>query len=279
MPVKNYRNKTPVDRYEASGSASAFIAGKDAGKNIAESQEPAEQRLQAFLAHCGVASRRACEKIILDGRVSVNGITVTQLGTKVQMTDKVEVDGRHVVPEEKKRYVLLNKPEGVVCTLSDEKGRASAAGLLKEAYSERLYNVGRLDMFSTGLILFTNDGNFAATLSHPSAELEKEYIVDTSLPLPRSLAADFMKGIRIDGVFYKCKSAVEINSHRISIVLIEGKNREIRRVFESREIGIRRLVRVRIGNIKIEQLDAGEFRDLTAAEVNGLLRLCQNKDL
>ena len=279
MPVKNYRNKTPVDRYEASGSASAFIAGKDAGKNIAESQEPAEQRLQAFLAHCGVASRRACEKIILDGRVSVNGVTVTQLGTKVQMTDKVEVDGRHVVPEEKKRYVLLNKPEGVVCTLSDEKGRASAADLLKEAYSERLYNVGRLDMFSTGLILFTNDGNFAATLSHPSAELEKEYIVDTSLPLPRSLAADFMKGIRIDGVFYKCKSAVEINSHRISIVLIEGKNREIRRVFESREIGIRRLVRVRIGNIKIEQLDAGEFRDLTAAEVNGLLRLCRNKDL
>ncbi len=279
MPVKNYRNKTTADRHETSGGASAFIAGKNVEKNIVESQEPFEQRLQAYLAHCGVASRRACEKIILDGRVSVNGVTVTQLGTKVQTTDKVEVDGRHVVPEEKKRYVLLNKPEGVVCTLSDEKGRTSAADLLKEAYSERLYNVGRLDMFSTGLLLFTNDGNFAATLSHPSAELEKEYVVDTSLPLPRSLAADFMKGIRIDGVFYKCKSAVEINSHRISIVLIEGKNREIRRVFESREIGIKRLVRVRIGNIKIEKLGAGEFRDLTSAEVNGLLRLCRNKDL
>ena len=110
--------------------------------------------------------------------------------------------------------MLLNKPAGYVCSLSDEKGRPVAADLLKDTYSERLYNVGRLDMFSSGLIIFTNDGNFAATLSHPSAELEKEYIVDTSTPLPRNLAQDFMKGIRVDGVFYKCRDAEELNARR-----------------------------------------------------------------
>lgn len=234
-------------------------------------------RLQVFLAHSGVASRRACEKIIADGRVCVNGAVVTELGTKVSSSDTVLVDGKKVTPEEKKRYVLLNKPAGYVCSLSDEKDRPVAAALLKDSFSERLYNVGRLDMFSQGLIIFTNDGDFAATLSHPSAELGKEYIVDTSLPLPRGLAEEFMRGIRVDGVFYKCKSAQELNARRMKIVLIEGKNREIRNVFSSREIGIKKLTRVRIGSVTIDGLLPGEFRELSPAEVQGLLKLCRNK--
>ena len=145
-------------------------------------------RLQAFLAHCGVASRRASEKIILDGRVSVNGDVVTELGTKVSPSDKVLVDGKEIHLEESKRYVLLNKPLGYVCSQSDEKGRPIAVDLLKSKYKERLYNVGRLDMFSHGAIIFTNDGDFAAKLSHPSAEIEKEYLVETSFALPRYLA-------------------------------------------------------------------------------------------
>lgn len=235
-------------------------------------------RLQAYLAHCGVASRRASEKIILDGRVSVNGQIVTELGTKVSDSDTVLVDGKAVTVEEHKRYVLLNKPAGYVCSNSDEKGRDSAIDLLKEAYSERLYNVGRLDMFSSGLIIFTNDGDFAARLSHPSSELEKEYVVDSSLPLPRNLAEEFMHGVRIDGVFYKCKFAKELNSHRMQIVLIEGKNREIRRVFESRNVAIKRLVRVRIGNVEMNKLAPGGFRDLTQEEVKGLLAICRSRD-
>jgi len=227
------------------------------------------------MALCGVASRRASEEIITSGRVSVNGDVVTELGTKVSLSDKVCVDGKEISMEETKRYVLLNKPAGYVCSLSDEKGRPVAADRLKTAYSERLYNVGRLDMFSCGLILFTNDGDFAATLSHPSAELEKEYIVDTSVPMPRFLAQDFMKGIRIDNVFYRCKEAVELNSHRMRVVLVEGKNREIRRVFESREVGIKSLMRVRIGNIGVGGLQYGQFRDLVPAEVQALLRLCK----
>ena len=133
-------------------------------------------------------------------------------------------------------------------------------------------------MFSQGLIIFTNDGSFAATLSHPSAELEKEYVVDSSMPLPRTLCEEFEKGIRVDGVFYKCKSARELNARKIKIVLIEGKNREIRNVFASKEIGIKRLVRVRIGNVEIKDLKPGEFRDLTPSEVQGLLKLCRKTE-
>lgn len=235
-----------------------------------------EIRLQAFLAHCGVASRRASEKIILDGRVSVNGNVVNELGTKVLPTDKVQVDGKEIHLEKSKRYVLLNKPLGYVCSQSDEKGRPVAVDLLKDKYKERLYNVGRLDMFSHGAIIFTNDGDFAAKLSHPSAEIEKEYIVETSLPLPRFLAEDFRHGIRIDNVFYKAKDAEEINSHKMRVVLVEGKNREIRRVFESYDAAIRNLVRVRIGNVQLGNLKDGESRDLTKSEISGLLDLCRN---
>ncbi len=240
------------------------------------SNEKDLMRLQQYMAKCGVASRRASEEIILAGRVSVNGILVIELGTKVSPNDVVCVDGKEIHLEQQKRYVLLNKPAGYVCSSNDEKGRPIASDLLKDSYSERLYNVGRLDMFSRGLILFTNDGDFAARLSHPSAELEKEYIVDSSTPLPRFLADDFMSGIRIDGVFYKCKDAVELNSHRMRILLIEGKNREIRRVFEKYDVGIKSLMRVRIGCIGVGNLQYGQFRDLTQDEVQALLKLCKN---
>lgn len=231
-------------------------------------------RLQAYLAHCGVASRRASEKYITDGRVSLNGTVVTELGTKVLPDDTVLVDGKPVILEAEKRYVLLNKPSGYVCSLADEKKRPVAADLLKTGYSERLYNVGRLDMFSSGLIIFTNDGDFAARLSHPSAELEKEYIVDTTLNIPRNLAAEFEKGIRIDDVFYRCRHAEQLNARRMRIVLIEGKNREIRRIFEKREIGIKQLTRVRIGTVTIDGLLGGRFRNLTEKEIAELSSLC-----
>ena len=247
-------------------------------------------RLQVALAHSGVASRRACEKIITDGRVTVNGGKVVELGTKVSPEDIICVDGRQVFLEAAKRYVLLNKPIGYVCSLSeenerpDEPARNLAIDLLKPHFSERLYNVGRLDMYSSGLILFTNDGDFAAVVSHPSAELEKEYIVETSLPYPRFLPEKFMRGVRVDGVFYKCKFAEGLSSHKMRIVLIEGKNREIRRVIESFDLRVKSLARVRIGSITADlpdggTLNTGEFRELTADEVKSLLELCRkNKE-
>lgn len=233
-------------------------------------------RLQAFLAHCGVASRRASEQIIAQGRVRVNGVVVTELGTKVTAADTVCVDGEAVSLEETKRYVLLNKPAGFVCSQSDEKGRQVAVDLLKSAFRERLYNVGRLDMYSRGAIIFTNDGDFAAALSHPSAEIEKEYIVETSYPVPEGLAAQFMKGVRVAGIFYRAVKAEKLSSHRMRVVLIEGKNREIRRVFEHAGAAIRSLERVRIGTVRVDGLRAGEFRELSPDEVQGLLAMCKN---
>ncbi len=232
-----------------------------------------EMRLQVYLAHAGVASRRACEKIIAEGRVSVNGTLVTDMGSKVRMGDTVLLDGKPVHPETRKCYVLLNKPAGFVCTLSDEKGRPTAADLLKETYSERLYNIGRLDMFSSGAILFTNDGDFAAKIEHPSAQIEKEYVIETTQDFPPELLTRFERGIRVDGIFYKCRSAAAVNRRKLRIVLVEGKNREIRRVLDSFNCTIKRLVRVRIGNLELGNLKAGEFRDLTAKERQALLDL------
>lgn len=240
-----------------------------------QNTEKSEIRLQAYLAHCGVASRRASEQIILDGRVEVNDVVITELGTKVTDADIVKVDGKPIKLENVKRYVILNKPAGFVCSASDEKGRQVAADLLKEKYSERLYNVGRLDMYSKGMILFTNDGDFAAKLSHPSSQIEKEYIVETSQNIPEELPAKLERGVRIEGVFYKPLKVTKLKERKLKIVLIEGKNREIRRMLESENIGTKSLVRVRIGNVNLDDLKPGDSRDLTATEVAGLLKLCK----
>lgn len=244
-------------------------------KTTSESTPEGGIRLQVFLAHSGIASRRACESLIAEGRVSVNGTVVTTPGTKVFPSDKVLFDGKPVVVESKKRYVLLNKPAGYVCSLADEKGRSTAAELLAPHFSERLYNVGRLDMFSQGLVLFTNDGDFAARVSHPSSQIEKEYLVDATQAIPQELVDRFCRGIRIDGIFYRCLEARLVHPRRLIVVLIEGKNREIRRVFEHFEIPIRRLTRVRIGNLNMDSLEEGKFRELDATQVSGLLALCQ----
>ena len=248
--------------------------------NKSELQSEEKQiRLQVYLSHCGVASRRASEKIIQEGRVSVNGQIVRELGTKVSDDDDILVDGKKIRLEENKRYVLLNKPAGFVCSSSDEKGRACAWDLLKEKYSERLYNVGRLDMYSKGMIIFTNDGEFAAKLSHPSSQIEKEYIVETSQDIPQDFPEKFEKGIRVEGKFYKCLHCEILKPRKIKIILIEGKNREIRNVLDSQNIGTKSLVRVRIGNVKLDNLKPGEFRDLTKFEIQRLISLCENKKL
>ena len=270
--IKSFDNGTHNEGNENNGKRTEYFnngaAPEDSGKSGKQ-----EMRLQVYLAHAGVASRRACEKIIAEGRVSVNGMLVTDMGSKVRTGDTVLLDGKPVHPEARKCYVLLNKPAGFVCTLSDEKGRPTAADLLKETYSERLYNIGRLDMFSSGAILFTNDGDFAAKIEHPSAQIEKEYVIETTQDFPPELLTRFERGIRVDGIFYKCRSAAAVNRRKLRIVLVEGKNREIRRVLDSFNCTIKRLVRVRIGNLELGTLKAGEFRDLTAKERQALLDL------
>ena len=273
--INSFDNGTHNEGNENNGKRTEYFNNGTAPEDNGKSGKQ-EMRLQVYLAHAGVASRRACEKIIAEGRVSVNGTLVTDMGSKVRTGDTVLLDGKPVHPEARKCYVLLNKPAGFVCTLSDEKGRPTAADLLKETYSERLYNIGRLDMFSSGAILFTNDGDFAAKIEQPSAQIEKEYVIETTQDFPLELLTRFERGIRVDGIFYKCRSAAAINRRKLRIVLVEGKNREIRRVLDSFNCTIKRLVRVRIGNLELGTLKAGEFRNLTANERHALLDLIHN---
>lgn len=236
-----------------------------------KSDVPTGIRLQVFLSHAGVASRRTAEQIMRDGRVTVNGTPVTSMGSRVNEGDVVCFDGKQVEAETYKRYVLLNKPSGYVCSLSDEKGRPVAADILKNSYAERLYNVGRLDMYSAGALIFTNDGQFASVVGHPSAEIEKEYIVEASLPFRDEVVQAFSNGIRVDNVFYKCKTAERLSSRRLRIVLVEGKNREIRKVFDHFGVRIKNLIRVRIGPVTLGDIKYGEFRNLTPSEITELM--------
>jgi 23S rRNA pseudouridine2605 synthase len=226
-------------------------------------------RLQVYLSHAGVASRRAAEEIIAAGRVSVNGVTITAQGSKVEEGDVILLDGKPLALEEKKVYLALNKPAGFICSSSDPQGRPLALSLLGD-YKERLYNVGRLDFQSCGLIFFTNDGSFASRLSHPSSLLEKEYVVEGKGPVSDEAIQAFREGVTVEGVHYKAKHIERINFKCIRVVLIEGKNREIRRVFSHFHLSPAVLRRVRIGPVLLGDLPEGRSRPLTADEVKKL---------
>lgn len=226
-------------------------------------------RLQVFLSHAGVASRRAAEEIIASGRVSVNGVTITAQGTKVEEGDTVLLDGKPVMPETKKHYIALNKPPGYICSSGDPQGRPLALSLLP-AQKERLYNVGRLDFLSCGLIFFTNDGAFAARLGHPSCGLEKEYIVEATGIIPDEAVDAFCGGITIEDVYYKAKTAEKTGRKSMRIVLVEGKNREIRRVFSHFHLHPSVLRRVRIGGVLLGDLPEGSSRPLSQKEISEL---------
>jgi 23S rRNA pseudouridine2605 synthase len=236
------------------------------GRNAA----PVSIRLQVFLAKSGVASRRAAERLIQEGRVTVNGTVITELGTKVGLSDRIEFDGRKLHFEERKRYILLYKPAGYLCAMSDPEGRQLAVDLLRENVAERVYNVGRLDQWSSGLVLFTNDGDLAAIMGHPSGGVDKEYEVVADAPLDNSFFEAFRHGITIEGVRYLAREAERTGPDSARIVLAEGKNREIRRVlkiFDRRALFLRR---IRIGPIGIGNLPEGGWRELESFEVEAL---------
>jgi 23S rRNA pseudouridine2605 synthase len=226
-------------------------------------------RLQVYLAHAGVASRRAAEEIIAAGRVSVNGVIVTAQGIKVTENDVVLLDGKPLQRESRKLHIALNKPSGYICSSNDPQGRPLALSLLP-AVKERLYNVGRLDFLSCGLIFFTNDGGFASRLGHPSSALEKEYIVEATGHIPDETVDAFNTGITIEGIHYKAKSAEIIGRKTLRIILVEGKNREIRRVFSHFHLHPKLLRRIRIGPILLGDLQEGSTRSLTGQEVSDL---------
>ena len=173
--------------------------------------------------------------------------------------------------ESKKLYLALNKPPGYICSSSDPQGRPLALDLLPSEITERLYSIGRLDFLSCGLIFFTNDGEFASRLGHPRYELEKEYLVEATGVMPDEVIDAFNNGIEIEGEYYKAKSAKKTGRKTIRIVLVEGKNREIRRVFSHFHLHPARLCRVRIGSISVGDLKEGSTRSLTNDEIKELI--------
>jgi len=228
-------------------------------------------RLQVYMARAGVASRRAAEGIIAAGRVSVNGATVGGQGTRVFPGDRVLMDGKALNPERRRVYLALNKPPMYICSSSDPQGRPLALDLLPGDVRERMYNVGRLDFMSCGLIFFTNDGDFAARLGHPGSGVEKEYIVEATGHVPDEVLGAFEGGITIEGEHYRARAVSRIGSRCIRIVLIEGKNREIRRVFSHFRLHPLRLRRVRIGPVRLGGLAEGESRRIADDELDALM--------
>lgn len=231
-------------------------------------------RLQKFLAEAGLASRRASEKIILDGQVAVNGKVVRELGTKIDPDhDRVEVDGRRI-KSKRKIYVALNKPRKFLCARDESSPRRLVGDLLPREWNN-LYSVGRLDYESEGLIFLTNDGDFCLRLTHPRYGIRKTYLATVEGKIRPEVVRQLTQGIEDAGDILKAEKARLVSATNSSSVveleMSEGKNREVRRMFEAQGLTVERLQRVKIGPIKLGELPEGKWRTLTEAEIKSLL--------
>ena len=231
-----------------------------------------EERLQKYLAEAGVASRRKCEELILQGKVEVNGKIVTELGTKVTINDIVKYNGKIVKPEEKKVYILLNKPIGYVTTSYEQFGRDKVLDLVK--INKRIVPVGRLDMYTSGALILTNDGELVNRLTHPKNEIEKTYNVTLKGKVTEQEVNQLKKGVIIDEDYITKPAKVKIlkideekDISRIQIIIHEGKNRQVRKMCEAIDKRVLALHRSKIGNIGVKDLKLGEWKYLTLKQI------------
>ncbi len=230
-------------------------------------------RINKYLAECGVASRRNCDKLILEGLVTING-KVCSLGAEVdENSDVVLVDGKRINSVKKYSYYMMNKPKGYVCTVKDDKDRKTVMDLLPPSVG-RVFPVGRLDYDSEGLLLFTNDGDFCNRLLHPSNEIPKTYLVKIEGFLEESSLDKLRKGVVIDGVKTK-KCTIRIVDEtktftKYHVTVTEGRNREIRKMFLTQGKEVKFLKRIKIGDLRLGSLNRGDVRKLTTEEVEYL---------
>ena len=227
-------------------------------------------RINKFLAEKGIASRRHADEMVSAGRVQINGKIAT-LGANVEEEDEVLLDGQAIANSEKKEeYYIMNKPKGVVCTASDDRGRKTVMDLLPDNIG-RVFPVGRLDYATEGLLILTNDGDLAFRLTHPSTEIPKTYMAKIEGTLTEKDLNPIRSGIELDGVLTKkCKAhIVETNKDytKVEITIKEGKNRQVRRMFEAIGKNVELLRRVSIGQLRMKGLDRGQFRPLTEQEI------------
>jgi 23S rRNA pseudouridine2605 synthase len=241
--------------------------------------EPAEGvRLQKVLAAAGIASRRACEILISEGRVEVNSEIVVEQGRRVDPErDVIRVDGARIPPPRRHRYLALNKPRGVVTTMSDPEGRRTVADLVAVGGKDRLFHVGRLDTDTEGLLILTNDGDFAHRLAHPSYQVPKTYIAEVAGLVGEQALSRLRRGITLEDGPVRPTSVKIVSTAGdktlLKITIQEGRNRIVRRTMEAVGHPVRRLSRIGIGPVRLGNLKVGEYRDLTREELGGLLDL------
>lgn len=240
------------------------------------------ERLQKVISQAGIASRRDSEELIKAGRVKVNGVVVTELGTKVEPTrDKVAVDNK-LIRSEKPVYILLNKPRGIVTTLHDPEGRKTVASLLPDI-SERIYPVGRLDYNTEGLLIMTNDGELTHALTHPSHEIAKTYRAKVLGKPPEEKLDRLRTGIKLeDGLTAPARvNTIDYEREKdlttVEIVIFEGRNRQVRRMFEAIGHPVRQLKRIKFAFLTLIGLRRGAYRHLEPAEVENLRNIALKK--
>ena len=231
-----------------------------------------EERLQKYLANCGIASRRKCEDLILQGKIKVNGEVVTELGIKVTENDIVEYNNKIVKIEEEKIYILLNKPIGYVTTAKDQFGRDTVLDLVK--INKRIVPVGRLDMYTSGALILTNDGEFVNKLTHPKNEIDKTYNATVAGEITKKDIEQLENGVKIDDEYITKPAKAKIlkidkekNISRVQIVIHEGKNRQVRKMCEAIGKKVIALHRSKIGNLDVKDLKLGEWRYLSKSEL------------
>lgn len=228
------------------------------------------ERLQKVIAQSGVTSRRKAEELIKEGKVKVNGVVVTELGTKVSSKDEIAVNNR-IIEKEAKEYYLLNKPRGVVTTTSDDKNRKTVLDYIDT--EARIYPVGRLDYDTTGALLLTNDGEFANILMHPNNQVDKVYLAKLNGIIKGEQINQLKNGVMLDDVLVKAtrvklkKVDPAKNTSMVEITIHEGKNHQVKRMFEAVGFLVDKLTRERIGVFQIKDLKSGEYRKLTPKEV------------
>ena len=231
-------------------------------------------RINKYIAHAGVASRRNAEELIKNGHVTINGTVVDNLATQVKASDRVEIDGSHIYNEEKV-YYLLNKPRGVISSVSDEKGRKTVVDLLPEV-RERIYPVGRLDWDTSGLLILTNDGDFTDKMIHPRNEIDKVYLARVKGIATKENLRPLTRGVMVDGRktkpahYHIVKVDKEKNRSVVELTIHEGRNHQVKKMFEEVGLLVDKLSRIRFGTLDLAGLRPGEFRKLSKKEISQL---------
>jgi len=223
-------------------------------------------RLNKYIASTGVCSRRKAEEYIIEGKVSINGKVVTELGTQVETNDIVSIDGKEITLEERKVYIMLNKPKGYVTTVKEQFNRKSVLDIVN--VKERVYPVGRLDMDSEGLLLLTNDGDFTNNIIHPTKHIAKKYEVVLKEQVTETMIKDLRDGVDIGG--YTTKSAIveKIKDNMVHITIMEGKNRQVRRMCEAVGNKVVNLKRISIGKLELGELKTGTYIELIKEDID-----------